>query len=111
MPHCIIEHSSTIDGQQLNQKVFLGAMESQLFSPTGEDIKVRSLAYQHYQTGELKEDFVHVSVRILSGRQESDKVRLSESILNQLLTLSLSSASLTVEIIDIDRASYSKILV
>ncbi|WP_215402761.1 5-carboxymethyl-2-hydroxymuconate Delta-isomerase [Vibrio gigantis] len=111
MPHCIIEHSSTIDGQQLNQKVFLGAMESQLFSPTGEDIKVRSLAYQHYQTGELKEDFVHVSVRILSGRQESDKVRLSESILNQLLTLSLSSASLTVEIIDIDRASYSKVLV
>ncbi|WP_192891471.1 5-carboxymethyl-2-hydroxymuconate Delta-isomerase [Vibrio bathopelagicus] len=111
MPHCIIEHSSTINGHQLNQKVFLGAMESQLFSPTGEDIKVRSLAYQHYQTGEEKEDFVHVSVRILSGRQESDKVRLSESILNQLLTLSLSSASLTVEIIDIDRASYSKVLV
>lgn len=110
MPHCIIEHSQTIDAQHLNQSVFLGAIESQLFSPTGEDIKVRSLAYQHYQTGEEKEDFVHVSVRILSGRQESDKVRLSESILNQLLTLSLSSASLTVEIIDIDRASYSKVL-
>ncbi|MCF7506007.1 5-carboxymethyl-2-hydroxymuconate isomerase [Vibrio sp. L3-7] len=111
MPHCIIEHSSTIDGQQLNQKVFLGAMESQLFSPIGEDIKVRSLAYQHYQTGELKEDFVHVSVRILSGRNESDKAMLSKSILEQLLSLTLSNASLTVEIIDIDRASYSKVLV
>ncbi|KPL99993.1 5-carboxymethyl-2-hydroxymuconate Delta-isomerase [Vibrio splendidus] len=111
MPHCIIEHSSTIDGQQLNQKVFLGAMESQLFSPTGEDIKVRSLAYQHYQTGEVKEDFVHVSVRILSGRNEGIKTMLSKSILDQLLTLPLSNASLTVEIIDIETSSYSKALV
>ena len=58
MPHCIIEHSSMINPDQLNNKVFLGALNSGLFEADGRDIKVRSVAYEHYQTGTTKEDFI-----------------------------------------------------
>lgn len=111
MPHCIVEHSSTIPNEELNKKVFKGALESQLFEADGSDIKVRSISYQHYQTGTKHEDFIHVTVRILSGRSDDNKKKLSQSVLSQLKTLPLSQASLTVEIVDMDRSSYSKCLV
>ncbi|MFV8463349.1 5-carboxymethyl-2-hydroxymuconate Delta-isomerase [Vibrio campbellii] len=111
MPHCIIEHSSTINAEQLNNKVFLGALNSELFEADGRDIKVRSIAYENYQTGTEKEDFVHVTVRILSGRNDTDRAMLSETVMTQLLSLSLSSASITVEVVDMDRNSYAKVVV
>ncbi len=111
MPHCIIEHSSTINAEQLNNKVFLGALNSELFEADGRDIKVRSIAYENYQTGTEKEDFIHVTVRILSGRSDTDKVMLSETVMTQLLSLSLSRASITVEVVDMDRNSYGKVVV
>ncbi|MGF1754062.1 5-carboxymethyl-2-hydroxymuconate isomerase [Vibrio makurazakiensis] len=108
MPHCIIEHSSSIESADLNQKVFLGALESNLFEPDGGDIKVRSIAYENYQTGTVKEDFIHVTLRILSGRNDEDKLLLSNSVMFQLISVPLVGASLTVEVVDIDRNSYSK---
>lgn len=111
MPHCIIEHSSSIEAPELIEKVFQGAFESNLFAEDGSDIKVRSLAYDHYQTGTVKEDFIHVVVRILSGRSEEDKLFLSKSVMSQLEQMDLVGASLTVEIVDIDRSSYSKNIV
>ena len=77
MPHCIIEHSSFIEPVELNQKVFQGVLETNLFEPEGSDIKVRSIAYANYQTGSAREDFIHVTLRILSGRSEQDKLLLS----------------------------------
>ncbi|CAH6898562.1 5-carboxymethyl-2-hydroxymuconate isomerase [Vibrio chagasii] len=111
MPHCIIEHSSTINAEQLNKEVFLGALNSELFEADGRDIKVRSIAYENYQTGTEKEDFIHVTVRILSGRSDTDKATLSETVMTQLLALSLSRASITVEVLDMDRNSYGKVVV
>ncbi|EJB8451803.1 TPA: 5-carboxymethyl-2-hydroxymuconate Delta-isomerase [Vibrio parahaemolyticus] len=111
MPHCIIEHSSSIGSVDLNQKVFLGALESNLFEPDGSDIKVRSIAYENYQTGTTKDDFIHVTLRILSGRNEQDKLHLSNSVMSRLKSIQLVGASLTVEVVDIDRKSYAKRLV
>jgi len=130
LPHCIIEHSSTISAEKLNNKVFLGALNSELFEADGRDIKVRSIAYENYQTGTEKEDFIHVTVRILSGRSDTDKedfihvtvrilsgrsdtdkAMLSETVMTQLLSLSLSRASFTVEVVDMDRHSYAKVVV
>ena len=111
MPHCIIEYSSSIDPVDLNQKVFLGALESNLFKPDGSDIKVRSISYDHYQTGLTKEDFIHVTLRILSGRNERDKLLLSNSVMSKLESIQLASGSLTVEVVDIDRNSYAKKIV
>jgi 5-carboxymethyl-2-hydroxymuconate isomerase len=91
--------------------VFQGALESNLFEPDGSDMKVRSIDYEHYQTGSNKENFVHVTLRILSGRSAQDKLLLSQSVMSQLKSIELVGASLTVEFVDIERSSYSKEIV
>ena len=88
--------------------VFSAAASSGLFEPDGRDIKVRAVAYDHYLTGPSKGDFVHVTVRLLAGRTTEQKMRLSQTVLAQLQALALPHCSLTVEIVDIDRASYAK---
>ncbi|UYV20423.1 5-carboxymethyl-2-hydroxymuconate Delta-isomerase [Halomonas qaidamensis] len=110
MPHCIVEHSASLDGELILPLVFSGAMKSALFETDGSDIKVRSIAYQNYLTGQEKSDFIHVILKILSGRTSDQKHMLSTAVLTQLQELELHDCSLTVEVIDIERASYSKLV-
>ena len=115
MPHCIIEHSAKIDSNALIPLVFNASLESSLFEQDGSDIKVRVLPFTHYQTGSLQSassqaDFIHVSLRILSGRNTEQKLMLSRLVLESLATLNLKGCSTSVEVVDIDRASYSKII-
>lgn len=111
MPHCIVEHSTSIDGNTLMASVFQGALRSKLFEVDGRDIKVRALPYSHFQTGNGKLDFVHVTLKILSGRNAEQKLCLSDAVLESLKTLELTSVSITVEVVDIDRDSYAKIVI
>ena len=89
-------------------RVFAGAMASGLFEADGSDIKVRTISYGTYATGTQASDFVHVIVRILSGRTLEQRQMLSASVLAQLQSLALPGCSLTVEVVDMERASYSK---
>ncbi|AEF22823.1 5-carboxymethyl-2-hydroxymuconate Delta-isomerase [Pseudomonas fulva] len=110
MPHCIIEHSASLNGDALLPLIFSGALNTGLFESDGSDIKVRSIAYQSYLTGPERSDFVHVTIKILSGRTTEQKQILSKSVLAQLQTIERPHCSLTVEVADIDRASYSKVV-
>ncbi|MEL0638220.1 5-carboxymethyl-2-hydroxymuconate isomerase [Marinomonas sp. TI.3.20] len=110
VPHCVIEHSSNIDGNSLTSRVFSGAMDSKLFEENGSDIKVRAISFSNYQTGNDKASFVHVALKLLSGRNSEQKLNFSTLFLEHLKTLGLSGCSITVEVIDIDRNSYSKVL-
>lgn len=51
MPHCIVEHSESLNSELILPLVFLGAMESELFEIDGSDIKLRAIAYHSYLTG------------------------------------------------------------
>ncbi|OUS24475.1 5-carboxymethyl-2-hydroxymuconate isomerase [Thalassotalea sp. 42_200_T64] len=110
MPHCIVEHSETIDCHVLVPLVFAGALQAELFEVDGSDIKVRSLSYSSYQTGISQSDFIHVVLKILSGRTSEQKLKLSQLVLAQLETAGLNNCSITIEVVDIDRASYSKLV-
>lgn len=110
MPHCIIEHSASLDAKFLLPLVFSSVKNSQLFAPDGADIKVRALAYQHYLVGHSKSDFIHVVLRILSGRTTEQKQQLSALVLETLCELKLAPCSITVEVVDIDRSSYAKVV-
>ena len=110
VPHCIIEHSSTINGNDLLPLVFQGALNACLFENDGSDIKVRALPFHDYQTGRSKLDFIHVVIKILSGRGASDKQNLSKLVLEQISLLNLKNCSITVEVIDMDKNSYSKVV-
>jgi 5-carboxymethyl-2-hydroxymuconate isomerase len=108
MPHCVVEYSDQLDAKAILAAVFEGALQSELFESGGTDIKVRAQAYQQHISGAEHRDFIHVQLRILSGRNLAQKQYLSQCVLQQLLQLDLISCSHTVEVIDIDRASYAK---
>lgn len=110
MPHCIIEYSSNLSPalslEQLVESVHLGALESDLFEL--DDIKTRATSYEHFKLGGDTEHFIHVTVRLLSGRTQQQKNRLSQLVLKQLADLELLSISLSVEVCDINRETYAK---
>ncbi|MBT3337793.1 MAG: 5-carboxymethyl-2-hydroxymuconate Delta-isomerase [Anaerolineae bacterium] len=113
MPHCIIEHSKGVKSLSspinLIEAVHQGAFKSGLFREA--DIKARAISFEHYQVGNTELGFIHVTVRILSGRNEEQRTKLSNSVLAELEKLNLSSTSLTVEICEIDKESYAKMIV
>ena len=111
MPHCIIEHSSSIEGNKLVSLVHCGALESELFDPQGSDIKVRAVAYSNYQTGSVDINFIHVTLKILSGRSSEQKSKLSQLVLQKINSLFMKNCSISVEVEDIDRETYAKVVV
>jgi 5-carboxymethyl-2-hydroxymuconate isomerase len=86
--------------------VHLGAVNSGLFESS--DIKIRAIPYKYYQVGIANSSFVHVSSRILSGRDNTLKDVLNSAIVNQLSILAFSNCSITAEVIDIHKESYVK---
>ena len=110
MPHCVVEYASKLKNEVptklLLNAVYQGALKSDLFDPS--DIKVRSVAYDDHQAGDVKLNFIHVSLRILDGRTTEQKHSLSNKVLDELLSFGLNDISLTVEVSDIERATYAK---
>lgn len=110
MPHCIIHYARPLADRiapaQLIQTVYTAALASGLFK--GPDIKTRALAFNDYQTGDQQQDFIHVEVRLLSGRTVEQRTDLSRRILSALQQLGQHNISLTVQISDMERDSYSK---
>ena len=110
MPHCIIEYSSgatdCIEIGDLVAAVHQGVLSSGLFDEY--DIKTRAVAYTHHRTGATRDSFVHVTVRLLSGRDDAQKADLSEKLLAQIEPLLPAVVSVGVEICDMHRDSYRK---
>ena len=113
MPHCIVEYSSDLESRiaitDLMESVFLGALESELFNSS--DIKVRAVDFEHFTTGNTHQSFIHITTKILSGRSLEQRKNLSNSILERLNSLSIAgSISITVEVVDIEKESYAKVV-
>jgi 5-carboxymethyl-2-hydroxymuconate isomerase len=110
MPHCIVEYSTGLTAQlaptRLINAVFQGALQSELFDSN--DIKTRIIAYQDYHSGVVKSEFIHVIIRLLSGRTIEQRAALTHRVLAALFDLGLSGVSLTVEAVEIENASYAK---
>lgn len=108
MPHCYIEYSqgvekiSDIDALQLT--VFEVAEASNLFR--SELIKVRSEMFANYKIDQSFTGFVHVCVKLLEGRTIEGKTHFSNEIFNALQAILPESISLTVELQEIERATY-----
>lgn len=110
MPHCIIEYSQSVatrvEIDALVAATHAGAISSGLFPES--DIKTRAIAYAHYNNGGTQDAFVHVTVRLLSGRDDQQKSDLSEKLLAGIEPLLADVASVGVEICDMHRESYRK---
>lgn len=111
MLHIIIEYSRDIidlDAKLLIQTAHQATADSGLFADEYE-IKSRASAFDHYQVGLTREKFIHVIVRLLAGRTDVQKLELTQLILARLVELGLQVENISVETVDIYKASYSKV--
>ncbi|CAM1366196.1 5-carboxymethyl-2-hydroxymuconate isomerase [Tenacibaculum litopenaei] len=109
MPHCIIEYSSDIE----NAKEILDTVRivnteienSGLFDK--KTIKTRALPIDVYLVGGVEKSFIHITVKILEGRTDTQKKDLSERILKCVLS-KYNIENISVEIVELHTQSYSK---
>lgn len=116
MPHVHMEYTANLPG--LNAEVALIRLNNALVA-SGQfaaefDIKSRALKVENFKVGTALNEraFVHVKLALLSGRSPQIKQQLSESLLAVVQDLcewpTGVEVQLCVEILDIDRESYTK---
>jgi 5-carboxymethyl-2-hydroxymuconate isomerase len=110
MPHCIIEYSQNL-AQEISpedwlEAVFDACVESKLFDIR--DIKVRAAPFKYFVSGGDEDAFVHVDVKILSGRTSEQKDQLADLVIAKLTSFGSELVSYSVDIIDMERQHYRK---
>ncbi|VVM86372.1 hypothetical protein PS862_02936 [Pseudomonas fluorescens] len=119
MPHLHMEYTANLP--ELNADVALIRLNNALVA-SGQfaaefDIKSRALKVETFKVGTALTEraFVYVKLALLSGRSGQIKKQLSESLLAVVQDLCQWPAGvevqLAVEILDIDRESYTKIAI
>lgn len=118
MPHLIVEYTDNLS--PINQRETLLALNQTLVN-SGEfnevDIKSRAIQCDDFLIGvqNTSRGFLHVKLHILTGRSAETKKRLSQQLLDTLAHLFKPQigveTQLCVEVIDIDRASYTKTVI
>ncbi|MGO3739987.1 MAG: 5-carboxymethyl-2-hydroxymuconate Delta-isomerase [Marinomonas foliarum] len=110
MPHCIVEYSQNLEQEvppaDLLEAVKEACITSTLFSV--EDIKLRSFPYKSFLTAGREDAFVHVILRVLSGRTVEQRKQLSHLVLEALTQFSLKDVSFSVEVCEMESDTYAK---
>lgn len=119
MPHLTVEYSNNIRG--FDPAAALAALNNTLVASAQfdeADVKSRILRRDHFQIGAATgaRGFVHAELALLEGRSADIKQALSSALARSLEALSgqwdhALQIQISVEIRDMDRASYSKALV
>jgi len=108
MPHFIIECSKEVlnlhKEEELSQQVYTAAVSTKLFHK--HDVKVRIVSFEHYCTGEKKENFIHVFANIMEGRSMEQKAGLSKMIVRDLASMFDTVKHIACNIIEFEKASY-----
>jgi 5-carboxymethyl-2-hydroxymuconate isomerase len=112
MPHCIIEYTRDIEPALDIQKMVNIAFESiektGLFNTSA--IKSRAIPLDYFKSGLDRDDFIHVTVKILPGRTSEQKKYLTQSVIDGVSAVVGRTKSLSVEVVDLDGESYNKVV-
>lgn len=112
MPHIIVEYAENLMNEDqvadLLQTIHQSVSDSGLFDAS--HIKTRAYPFRFFTQAGGSQPYIHIQARIKSGRDANNKKQLSDTIVSNLKQLSLSPSVLTVEIMDMDRNSYGKIV-
>lgn len=118
MPHLHLEYSANLRELEVD-KVLLRLNHALVGSGQFAqelDIKSRARAFEHFRVGvaPVERAFVCVRLSLLSGRSPEVKKQLSGSLLEVLkdavVEVSGCELQLSVELVDMDRDSYAKVL-
>ena len=113
MPHCIVEYAKELE-QTLAIKKLLNVVHSSVFASglfEESSIKTRAIEFTHYQTGLSDTLFIHITLKILFGRNHQQKKDLTQLVLDKLNEVVKPPISLSVEVIDIEKVSYKKLVI
>ncbi|HVR48424.1 MAG TPA: 5-carboxymethyl-2-hydroxymuconate Delta-isomerase [Pseudorhodoferax sp.] len=118
MPHIVVEYTPNL-GELPLDAMLAAATRHLTGSPevTDEaDLKARVLRTTHFRVGtqDAGRGFIHVQLRILAGRTPEAKKDLSQRVAQGFLDHMPRFgpdlvAHLSVEVVDMDRASYTKV--
>ena len=110
MPHLIIDFSNELATDErigsMMDAIHQAAQSTRLFEES--HIKIRMLPVQYYRTGKGRDTFIHAQLRIHSGRTAEQKKLLSEAVLISIQDQHWPVKRVTVEVVDMDKDSYSK---
>lgn len=110
MPHCIVEYSQNLDQEvppaDWLETVKKACLESGIFAES--DVKLRGFPYKNFMTAGKEDAFVHVTIRMLSGRPVEQKRALSHLVLDALTQFSLVDVSFTVEVCEMERDTHAR---
>lgn len=110
MPHLIVEFpQDAVAPHQvagLLDAAHRAAVASGLFDTS--HVKSRALPLAYYRRGSDDRPFVHAQLRIKPGRSAAQKQALSQAVLAAIRGQGLAVAVITVEVVELDAASYAK---
>ncbi|WP_170417958.1 5-carboxymethyl-2-hydroxymuconate Delta-isomerase [Ruegeria atlantica] len=113
MPHVTLEFSKGIeqahDVQAICDQLFAELAEHPEFD--AETIKIRATPVEYYRIGTDPQSFVHATLLLMQGRDEATRSELNAAILDVLSAALPEVGSLTVQDVQMSRASYAKRLV
>lgn len=114
MPNLVMEYSlpveNSIDVRQLLKTLHQVALNSGLFDL--DSVKSRAVCYQNWLIGkdDTSVDFIHINFDLLSGRTQEQKISLSHQLMQTLKESAGDVHSLTINIRDMDRECFQKVL-
>ncbi|MGD8112596.1 5-carboxymethyl-2-hydroxymuconate Delta-isomerase [Vibrio sp. TRT 17S01] len=114
MPHLVMEYSNSVDErvnvQGLLEDLHQIALQSGLFDIGS--VKSRALRSHHWLVGDEGDsvDFIHINFELLEGRTEEQKRELSRKLIEELQSQAGHVRSLTVNIRDMDKTCFQKIV-
>lgn len=111
MPHVIIEYSDVLEAQ-ITRKDLLNAAhqaveDSGLFNAV--DIRSRTQSFDNFRLGAEKNSFLHITIKLLTGRSDEQKAALTTGVVTALRKFSLSDVLISCECIDVHNESYQRV--
>ena len=108
MPHCIIEYANDltdlITANEMMDAAFKAMQASTLFET--DHIKIRTHEYAYFQRADERKNFIHVTVKMLSGRTLEQKQQLASLVSKAIDELPVFGITVTVDIVDMDKECY-----
>lgn len=112
MPHCIVNYTREIE-QEIDVKNLLDIAFDAVDSSGHFDrksIKARAICYDIYRSGLNSDEYIHIDLKILSGRTIEQKKALSDHMINSIKPHIGQIKSLTIDIIDMEIEAYGKLV-
>ncbi|SDW15667.1 5-carboxymethyl-2-hydroxymuconate isomerase [Ruegeria halocynthiae] len=110
MPHVTLEFSQGLDQahdfQAICEQLFSVLAKHEEFDASA--LKIRATPVQYYRIGTDPQTFVHATLLLMQGRDEVTRTQLNTIILDVLSAAMPEVGSITVQEVEMNRASYAK---